>query len=72
MFRPLFAAVLSAACIAWLPAVLWLASPSQVSGQPAKMPDFPEAGPEFWINSKPLALQDLRGQVVLIEVWAST
>jgi hypothetical protein len=36
------------------------------------MPEFPEAPAERWLNSQPLTLKDLRGQVVLIEVWTST
>jgi len=32
-------------------------------------PDFPTSDPELWINSPPLSMSGLRGQVVLIDVW---
>lgn len=32
-------------------------------------PDFPSRDPRMWINSAPLSASDLRGQVVLIDVW---
>jgi len=32
-------------------------------------PDFPTRDPQMWINSAPLSISDLRGQVVLIDVW---
>jgi hypothetical protein len=32
-------------------------------------PDFPTRDPQLWINSPPLSISDLRGQVVLIDVW---
>lgn len=32
-------------------------------------PDFPTRDPQLWINSSPLAISGLRGQVVLIDVW---
>lgn len=36
---------------------------------PAKMPEFTQADPMAWINSKPLSVKDLRGKVVLLDVW---
>jgi hypothetical protein len=54
-------------------AVLGLAAaPRPAPGQPSQMPEFPPAAPDRWLNSTPLALKDLRGQVVLIEIWTST
>lgn len=38
---------------------------------PLAMPEFKNQQPSAWINSPPLSRNDLRGQVVLIEVWTS-
>jgi hypothetical protein len=35
------------------------------------LPEFGDASPGAWINSPPLRRADLKGQVVLIEVWTS-
>lgn len=35
------------------------------------MPEFTNQSPQLWINSKPLQKKDLRGKVVLIEIWTS-
>ena len=35
------------------------------------MPEFTTADPGRWLNSKPLKKADLKGKVVLIEVWTS-
>lgn len=35
-----------------------------------KAPEFTHTSASEWVNSKPLRLKDLRGQVVLIEFWA--
>jgi hypothetical protein len=32
-------------------------------------PEFPRADAAGWINSPPLSMQDLRGKVVLLDVW---
>jgi len=37
----------------------------------APMPEFPVAGADSWLNSPPLTLKDLRGRVVVIELWAA-
>jgi hypothetical protein len=34
---------------------------------PERLPDFP--GGVRWINSEPLTVEDLRGKVVLLDVW---
>ena len=36
------------------------------------LPEFPEAAPQRWVNSKPLKKADVKGKVVLIEIWTST
>ncbi|MEM7400413.1 MAG: redoxin domain-containing protein [Pseudomonadota bacterium] len=36
---------------------------------PAQMPEFTQTDEIAWINSKPLKKSDLRGKVVLIDVW---
>ena len=33
------------------------------------LPEFPTRDPQLWINSSPLSISDLKGQVVLIDVW---
>ncbi len=35
----------------------------------AKLPEFPAVGEAGWLNSPPLRLAQLRGQVVLVEFW---
>jgi hypothetical protein len=42
-----------------------------LSVQAKTMPEFTQNSPEMWINSAPLKKADLRGKVVLIEVWTS-
>jgi thiol-disulfide isomerase/thioredoxin len=38
--------------------------------QDTHLPEFTHRDADAWINSKPLAVADLRGQVVLVHVWA--
>jgi hypothetical protein len=46
------------------------AGPRGGAAAPARpAPEFPSADPGHWINSAPLRIADLRGQVVLLEVW---
>ncbi|MEE8433819.1 MAG: hypothetical protein V3S64_03435 [bacterium] len=35
------------------------------------MPEFRNQSPSHWINSKPLKRAELKGKVVLIEIWTS-
>ncbi len=35
------------------------------------LPEFPRQDADAWLNSKPLKAADLRGQVVLLEVYTS-
>jgi len=41
------------------------------SNVPGDLPKFPNPNPDYWINSKPLQPEDLKGRVVLVEVWTS-
>ena len=37
--------------------------------EPVQAPEFTHTAPADWINSSPLRLQELRGNVVLLDVW---
>lgn len=52
-------------------AVAWLAASlhSEAQATPAPAPEFTHASASEWINSEPLRLADLRGRVVLVDVW---
>jgi hypothetical protein len=39
--------------------------------EPRPLPAFQQTAPDAWINTAPLTLADLKGQVVLIEVWTT-
>lgn len=39
------------------------------AAEPVFAPEFTRVSPSAWINSPPLRLADLRGKVVLIDVW---
>lgn len=41
------------------------------AGSHRPMPEFKNQHPSAWINSTPLTRGDLRGKVVLIEIWTS-
>jgi thiol-disulfide isomerase/thioredoxin len=57
----------------FVPALLALALPlSAASAEvspPRPLPEFTAASTQDWIQSAPLRIQDLRGKVVLIDVW---
>jgi len=36
---------------------------------PPQIPEFTQTNESAWINSKPLTVNDLRGKVVLIDIW---
>jgi thiol-disulfide isomerase/thioredoxin len=61
-------------------AIVWaLATQTAVPQQPAAgrtasglaAPEFNESRPDRWLNSKPLQLRELRGRVVLLDVWTT-
>ena len=33
------------------------------------LPEFTNDDPKFWLNSAPMRVQDLRGQVLLVDIW---
>ena len=35
------------------------------------MPEFTSKSPSLWLNSKPLTRAELKGKVVLLEIWTS-
>ncbi len=52
-------------CILFISAVAYAAK----LNPPATMPEFTQIDEIAWINSKPLLSEDLRGKVVLLDVW---
>ncbi|MCP4294344.1 MAG: hypothetical protein GY786_01920 [Proteobacteria bacterium] len=53
-------------------AILFLISIIGISGlNAAEMPEFTTQASEHWINSDPMKVSDLKGKIVLIEVWTS-
>jgi len=54
--------------------LLAFAASTSTASQPALnklMPEFKNQSPSHWVNSKPLQRADLKGKVVLIEIWTS-
>ena len=76
------AALLGGVAICLLVAFIWVASPrlgspvSEDSFRAVAQRTFPPAaeigGIDHWINSEPLSIADLRGQVVLLDFWTYT
>ncbi len=51
-------------------AILLLVAPALATAEPPpQAPAFTHADAAAWLNSSPLTLEDLRGQVVLIDFW---
>lgn len=67
---PLRAGISVLALICGMALATWYLS-SAVSVEPRDQaaPDFPTRNPQMWINSSPLSISELSGQVVLIDVW---
>ena len=36
---------------------------------PGPAPEFPQVAAERWLNSPPLKMSELRGKVILLDVW---
>ena len=64
------AAVLLALLLA-APGPLAAREGTDIAVTPRPMPEFPHADPRDWINSAPIRLADLKGEVVLVEIWTS-
>ena len=57
-------------------AIFWTAQLAARQGQDlsdtgAMMPEFTSASPGLWLNSKPLTRAELKGNVLLLEIWTS-
>jgi hypothetical protein len=50
-------------------AAAWIFPAGTGSARGQTAPDFPTRDPRIWINSAPLSISELKGQVVLIDVW---
>ena len=48
---------------------LYLVSPYAKQSTPFPLPQFTQSSADTWINSSPLRTEDLRGKVVLIDIW---
>jgi len=59
----------SARLPAWLAALALAAALPAAGDAPRQLPEFTQDTPEAWINSPPLTRTDLRGKVVLLDVW---
>ena len=57
------------ACLAALCLFAGASKPALVGGAGRPAPELPRREPSHWINSKPLTLEALKGEVVLIEIW---
>jgi len=53
-------------------AMLWnrpLESKTLSASEAPAAPEFTQSGADAWLNSPPLRMQDLRGKVVLLDIW---
>ncbi len=51
----------------WLTA--FFLKPETQNDAPRLAPEFPKVAAERWLNSPPLKMADLRGKVILLDVW---
>ena len=68
--RKLLGGAGAAALVATLALLAW-AAPGQSQSLDAPMPEFHAQRADAWINSPPLHARDLKGKVVLLDVFAS-
>ena len=52
-------------------AIFWVFPFESGHARAAPMPEFTATSPDLWVNSPPLRKADLRGKVVLLEIWTS-
>ena len=64
-------AILTSALLVLGAALSWSQQGHGVKLVPTPMPEFTSHEPHDWINSAPLTLADLKGKVVLIEIWTT-
>jgi hypothetical protein len=50
---------------------LWLGAARSAGAADARMPEFSRQTADAWLNSPPLKAADLRGKVVLLEIYTS-
>jgi thiol-disulfide isomerase/thioredoxin len=66
----LLAGAAIAACVAALTIAVPPLGGSAIAGEPRPAPQFQKI--DTWLNSQPLAMDQLRGQVVLVDFWTYT
>ena len=54
-----------------LAALIWAVPAWSGHGHSSSMPEFTTSSEQLWVNSKPLKKSDLKGKVLLLEVWTS-
>ncbi len=55
--------------VAALFATALLLKPQSKEGESRPAPEFPKVSAERWLNSPPLKMSELRGKVILLDVW---
>ena len=51
--------------------LIWAIPAWSGHGRSGSMPEFTATSENLWVNSKPLRKADLKGKVLLLEVWTS-
>ena len=67
-FLPALAVSVSV-CVSVWPAAWSAPEVAADAGEPVALPEFTTADPRHWFNSGPLRVADLRGRVLLVDVW---
>ena len=68
-FREIGLALAAAGVLAAI--LIWAIPAWPGHGFSGQMPEFTTTSEKLWINSKPLKKADLKGRVLLLEVWTS-